>query len=392
MASPSKEQISRVGGDGPDTLQAIREGLIAQQRAKHTAETGDCSGETSQSNRDHPNDAANAEAIGEGLHESPSISITEPPIDLASRLERLRDAKSDSNEVMNTTGFALPPGESLAQPVPELLRVSDRTPVANWVFARPAFRAVAGVIALIAIIIVVGALVTNGRVDLPKAPGLEQTQPQTAVAPSTSEVAPAPQPVAPSSSSPLPDRQLETTLSNFAVVQRQIDELAAKQEQMAKTAATRQDQLKGLLSDLAALRRQVEELAAKQAQMAGTIRQDQSNTASDLAALRRQVEELAAKQAQMAGTIRQDQSNTTASDLAALRRQVEELAAKQAQMAGTIRQDQSNTTASDLAALRRQVEELTAKQGGLADDIVRLQASERILSQRIGVRTRSHRR
>jgi uncharacterized protein YoxC len=200
--------------------------------------------------------------------------------------------------------------------------------------------------------------------------------------------------------------QLEKTASDFTLVRRQVNELAGKQDQLTRDLATRRDQLKTVASDVAVVRRQIEEVAAKQEQMAGslTTRQDQlMTTVSDVAVVRRQVDELAAKQEQMAGSIaaRGEQLKTVASDFAVVRRRLEDLATKQDQMVGNIAspRDQLKTMVSDFAVVRRQAEELAAKQDQMAEDIAKLQAAERSLSQKIAslspsrtVRIRRHRK
>jgi uncharacterized protein YoxC len=95
-------------------------------------------------------------------------------------------------------------------------------------------------------------------------------------------------------------------LNDVAVVRRQMEQLATKQEQLADGVAARQDQLKSMVSDFAIVRGQLQELAAKPDQAAAkfmTPADQLATMVSDLAAVRRLAEELTGKQTQMAADI-----------------------------------------------------------------------------------------
>jgi uncharacterized protein YoxC len=439
--SSSKNPTQGTQRKGPETLLALRDSLINDLRSNHEADqASESSGEPDE--------------IPEEFHDSPGITAAEPPNDLTPRQGNL-----PSNEVTSHCSGVTPlepPIEfaaanfarnavtadstslTLAQTdlnaklghapttedshgVPSF--VAEESSRAKPSFARQALRTVAGGLFIIAII-GTGLTLLSFRQDRPWDRALSWL---SSVFPgATGSSAPHNRPVTAVSDfavmqrqiDALADRQdrimrdiatrqdqLDKAVNDFAVVGRQVNELAGGQDQITRDIATRQVQLKTMVSDIAVVRRQVEELAAKQDQMAASTatRQDQLRTTiSDVAAVRRQLEQLTAKQDQIAGTVaaRQDQLKTMANDFAAMRRQIEELAAKPDQMAGiAMPQDQLKTMLSDIAALRRQAEELAAKQDQLAQEIANLQATERSLSQKIAsvpqyrtVRNRSHRK
>ena len=443
--SSSKNPTQGTRRKGPETLLALRDTLINDLRTHHGAD------QASES-------SGGPDEIPEEFHDSPGITAAELPNDLAPRQGNLpsNELTSDSSGVtpveppigvarwpanlssnpVTSDNTGLTPAETASDLHAERLRVptgEDSHGAPSFVaeessrdkpsFAKQVLRTIAGGLFIIAII---GTALTllSFRQDRPWDRALSWLSSVFPVA-TGSFTAPHNQPVTVVSDfavmqrqiDALADRQdrmvrdiatrqdqLDKTVNDFTVVGRQVNELAGRQDQITRDIATRQDQL--MVSDIAVVRRQVEELAAKQDQMAASTatRQDQLRTmVSDVTGVRRQEEQLAVKQDQLAGSIaaRQDQLKTMASDFAAVRRQIEELAAKQGQMAGTIAtpQDQLKTMLSDIAVVRRQAEELAAKQDQMAQEIANLQTTERSLSQKIAsppqyrtVRNRSHRK
>jgi hypothetical protein len=337
MDSFPKDKTRQVEPKGPDTLEAIREALIADRRAKKLAAQSDGgSGEPAQSARDELNDTPDtagrpaesrreelhdartiagnddsvrqefdnaptlmgdhAESMGEEPYDLSSISPAEPPTGLSSRLARLRDPRWDGIGPTNTERFRLPPAEPVPDPSPQPSVVGNRNSGGKWLFARRMLRTAIGGLATIAVIAVAIAWLPSGRTDLFKGSRVTDLTADEASHPGGQT------------------RQENATDPKSS-------------DQMARTITTPQDSPK-----------------------------------------------------------------VTASDFAAMRRQVEDLAAKQDKMAGVVQPDQFKTMANDLAALRRQVNELASRQDEMADDIAKLQTIERSLIQKLGVHTRSHRK
>ena len=184
--------------------------------------------------------------------------------------------------------------------------------------------------------------------------------------------------------------QLVKTISTFDLVRRQVEQFGLRQGETTRDLTSGQNQLKAAVSEFAATRRQVEELGPKNDQIAASVSklQDQLRTSlNDVAVVRRQMEQLATKQEQLADGVaaRQDQLKSMVSDFAIVRGQLQELAAKPDQAAAKLMTpaDQLATMVSDLAAVRRMAEELTVKQTQMAADIANLQTVERNLGQKI---------
>lgn len=362
MASSPKNPAQGASRKGPETLLALRDSLIEDLRTHQSADQAD---EDDASDTDH-------EAAAEEFPHAPGITPTESPI-VASQANLPRD------EVPGD-GPTLTPAEPSADRNPKRLSAlrdesaSDRTSFEEDEsfsdgpsFARRSRRFAGGafIIAMLGTALCLLSLGQDGDFSPSWLSSISRfatgssDDPRNQTAPAVGELA-----VTQRQLNELAGRQkdvaarltqLEKTVSDFTMVRRQVNELAGKQDQLTRDLATRQDQLKTVVGDVAVVWRQIEELAAKQEQMAGSL------------------------------TTRQDQLRTTLSDVAAVRRQVNELAAKQEQMGGTSAtpQDELKTMVSDFTVARRQLEELVAKQDQMAADIAKLQTVERSLTQKI---------
>jgi hypothetical protein len=284
------------------------------------------------------------ETINEELHDAPSISIVEPPLDLTFRPAGLRDAELPAESSLDQNGE------------PSLLH-RDTGSSEDGLFTRPSFKIVTRGIILIAAIAVAFAFLPIRRTDLSQALSIAEPTAETTT---QSEDAAARADVAPAVAAPTKSEQrspAETAIADLGVLRQQMGELIAKQNQMAMTLASRQAQLKTLAGDFAALRRQLEEVGARQAQM----------------------------------TLGTRQEAVKISDVATLLPQKEELAAKQDQITDGNRQDQLKTMLGDVAALRQILEKVTVRQDEMAAEIAQLQAGKKSTGRKFGVHTRWHR-
>jgi hypothetical protein len=271
-----KDQTEHVELKGPDTLQAIREALLINRRAKELAAQPDlCSGDTAQAKReelDHLTDPPGrpAESNCEELHGAPSITgnnepvweelnhassptttpadstgeemqnvpsslVLEPPIDLSSRLTRLRDAKWNGDGISGAEVF-LPPVEPGRDPIAESI-TRDQKFNGRQPFARRIFRIVGG-LALMGIIVVVTPLRPKVATDLAPGPSVAEptadtasrpggpTQRQSGTAPRASDEM--------ATTITIPQTEVNTMVNDFAAMRRRVEELATKQDQMGE--------------------------------------------------------------------------------------------------------------------------------------------------------------
>ena len=248
MVSSTKNPPPSNQRKGPETLHAFRDSLIEDLRSHQSA---DEAGEHGAPDKDD-------EPVLKELPHAPGVGATEPSTDFALRQGNLQNAGITSDSP------SLTPAQHSAHLDPEQLSaLADESSSDALSFegnesfsAKPSFtgklsRTAAGGLFIIAIIAIGFTLLSLGRDgDL----SLRWLSSDFRVA----------------TGSPAdPHNQAAQIVSDFAGMQRQLDELAAKQDQAA--SMTPPDQLKAMASDFAVVRRQLEQLAAKQDQMADDI-------------------------------------------------------------------------------------------------------------------------